>query len=270
MRASFEPYWPKLLAYEGGFSDDPHDPGNWTGGRVGSGRLLGTKYGIAAIAYPNENIPAMTPERAKALYLRDYAAKIRFDDLPVGVDVATLDPAINSGPSRAAKWLQDAVGATADGIVGAETVAAARRRNPAETIRAICARRLGFLRALATFARYGVGWTRRVTDIEAFATRLYLQSSLNADETASRLEAEAANADTKKRNAQNNTVASGTATAGSGAGATVAPDTRTLAIGLAIACAIAVAYFAYRAYVNSLRATSHRASAAAVLSEDSP
>jgi hypothetical protein len=39
------------IAHEGGYSNDPDDPGNWTGGKVGVGRLLGTKFGIAAKGY---------------------------------------------------------------------------------------------------------------------------------------------------------------------------------------------------------------------------
>ena len=42
----------ETLAYEGGYSANPKDPGNWTGGKVGVGKLLGTKSGIAAASYP--------------------------------------------------------------------------------------------------------------------------------------------------------------------------------------------------------------------------
>ena len=42
----------ETLAHEGGYSSNPKDPGNWTGGKVGAGKLLGTQKGIAAASYP--------------------------------------------------------------------------------------------------------------------------------------------------------------------------------------------------------------------------
>ena len=44
----FDEVFARLIGHEGGYSADPKDPGNWTGGRPGVGKLLGTKYGIAA------------------------------------------------------------------------------------------------------------------------------------------------------------------------------------------------------------------------------
>ena len=40
-----------VVASEGGFTDNPADPGNWTSGRVGSGICRGTKFGISAAAH---------------------------------------------------------------------------------------------------------------------------------------------------------------------------------------------------------------------------
>ncbi len=52
-RASVLPF---TLHQEGGLSLDPKDPGNWTGGKVGLGKLLGTKYGIAAASHPGLDV----------------------------------------------------------------------------------------------------------------------------------------------------------------------------------------------------------------------
>ncbi|MFC0406768.1 hypothetical protein [Roseomonas elaeocarpi] len=41
-----------LKVNERGLSMVSTDPGNWTGGQVGKGKLKGTKYGIAAASYP--------------------------------------------------------------------------------------------------------------------------------------------------------------------------------------------------------------------------
>lgn len=45
---TFEEAFDRLIGHEGGYSDDPTDNGNWTGGKRGAGLLKGTKYGIGA------------------------------------------------------------------------------------------------------------------------------------------------------------------------------------------------------------------------------
>lgn len=116
------------LNCEGGFQCDPADDGNWTGGRVGKGKLVGTSHGISAAAYPNEDIVNMTQERAEYLYKRDYWDKCKCDYLPDCLSVAVFDFAINSGTDRAIKYLQKAItGITVDGIIGNQTIGAANR-----------------------------------------------------------------------------------------------------------------------------------------------
>lgn len=57
---------------EGGYQNNREDPGNWTGGEVGSGQLKGTKYGISAASYPTIDIVNLTESQAKNIYYRDY------------------------------------------------------------------------------------------------------------------------------------------------------------------------------------------------------
>ena len=68
---------------------------------------------------------ALTPALVGPLYKRKYWDKVAGDLLPSGLDYAVFDAAINSGPGRAAKWLQELVGVTADGAIGPGTLAAA-------------------------------------------------------------------------------------------------------------------------------------------------
>lgn len=53
------------LKYERGYSNDPNDRGNWTGHNVGVGILKGTKYGIAAHAYPRLDIKKSNVRRSE-------------------------------------------------------------------------------------------------------------------------------------------------------------------------------------------------------------
>jgi len=80
-----------------------------------------------------------------------------------------FDAAVNSGPSRGAKWLQAALGVAADGVVGPKTLAAAGRADPAWAIRMACDLRLHFLLGLSTWPTFGKGWQRRVDNVQRHA-----------------------------------------------------------------------------------------------------
>lgn len=146
-----------IFQQEGGFTADPKDPGNWTGGAVGSGVLLGTKFGVAANSHPSLDIEHLTREQASAIYKAEYWDAIGGDRLRPGEDLAVMDPAVNSGPAKALSWWRAAGGAAAD----AETV-----------IHKISANRLSFLHALGSWSRFGGAWGRRVAACEALAIQM--------------------------------------------------------------------------------------------------
>ena len=97
------------------------------------------------------------------------------DNLPYGLDLVTMDGAVNSGPSRGVRWMQKGVGAKADGKVGPITIEKARAAGP-EGITAACAARMGFLQGLRTWGTFGRGWSRRVASVEAVGLRMYLRA----------------------------------------------------------------------------------------------
>lgn len=161
-----------IFGSEGAFTDNRADPGNWTGGKVGVGSLHGTKYGIAANTYPDLDIKNLTLADATEIYRRDYASKIRFDDLPAGVDYATLDYAVNSGPQKAAMDLQHVAGVDSDGQIGPKTLAAVKAIDPTIAINNLCDRRLAFLKRLRTWMKFGKGWSRRIATVRSEALRM--------------------------------------------------------------------------------------------------
>jgi lysozyme family protein len=156
-RANFESCLAHVLRFEGGYVNHPRDPGGET------------NFGISKRAYPNENIRGMTRERAGYLYRRDYWNKVRGDDLPDGLDLVAFDGAVNSGVSRGARWLQEALRVTADGQVGPVTIAAAHQAFAGVVIDTACNRRLAFLRGLSTWGTFGTGWGRRVESVREAA-----------------------------------------------------------------------------------------------------
>lgn len=146
----FEQCFERLIGHEGGYVFDARDPGGET------------KYGISKRAYPQIDIKALTLIHAQAIYRRDYWDKCRCGELPEGVAFDVFDAAVNSGPAQAARWLQGAVGAQADGIIGPATLAAVRKL-PASTVRArLSGVRLDFMTNLPTWPAFGKGWARRI------------------------------------------------------------------------------------------------------------
>ena len=163
-----------VIGEEGGYTANPADPGNWTGGRVGAGRCIGTKYGIAGASYPHLDIPGLVIGEAKAIYKADYWDRIRGDELPPAVALLVFDAAINSGPARAVFWLQQALRVKVDGQIGPITLGAARRSaGQGDAILAeYQSQRLLFLTNLPTWRTFAPGWSRRVFTIQFEAMRV--------------------------------------------------------------------------------------------------
>jgi lysozyme family protein len=119
---AFEQIFAIVVGEEGGLTTNPADPGNWSGGAVGSGVCRGSKFGISAAAYPSVDIAALTVEEARAIYQRDYWQRVGADQVPAPLALLLFDAAVNNGVGRAVRWLQTAVGVTADGTFGPETL----------------------------------------------------------------------------------------------------------------------------------------------------
>src|ERR1700730_9450077 len=81
-----------------------------------------TKYGIDKAAHPDVDIRNLTEEGAKEIYYRDYYLASGADRFPDGIAEIVFDISVNNGKGRAIKILQEAVGATADGVLGPETI----------------------------------------------------------------------------------------------------------------------------------------------------
>lgn len=154
-----------VATHEGGFQADPRDPGNWSGGGIGKGECRGTNWGISARAYPDVDIRALTREQAAALYKRDYWDKVRGDDLPPALALLVYDAAVNCGPGRAARWLQQALGATQDGVIGPLTLGAVERfaGRGADLCAEYMKLRWLFHIGLPTWRTFGRGWAARLS-----------------------------------------------------------------------------------------------------------
>lgn len=148
---NFDDAFEALIGHEGGYVNHPADPGGET------------KYGITKRTYPHLNIAALTLEQAKVIYKRDFWNKAGCDALPGGLAFDVFDTAVNSGVSRAATFLQLALGVDADGKVGPVTRAAiVAEPNKAALQARFNGERLQFMTDLDTWSTFGKGWARRV------------------------------------------------------------------------------------------------------------
>ncbi len=149
------------LNQEGGFSDDPHDPG----GATMDGITLAEFQAWFGHDQTVADLQAITPEQLHQIYMESYWVQVRGGDLPAGVDLSLFDMGVNAGPHRSIMILQAALGVTVDGIIGPHTVIAVNAIATEALIPALLkklAKGQGdFYRSLATYRYFGKGWIAR-------------------------------------------------------------------------------------------------------------
>jgi len=149
-----------ILVHEGGYVNHPDDPGG------------ATNMGVIQRTYDvwrdrkglkRQTVRNITKEEVVAIYKDQYWDKVWGDHLPNGLDYSLYDFAINSGPTRAIKFIQRLVGVKEDGVMGNVTFGAIRSKNNIEQlIIDLNFARWAWLKRLRHFKTFGRGWTRRV------------------------------------------------------------------------------------------------------------
>jgi lysozyme family protein len=168
MKENFDTALKAILHHEGGFVNHPKDPGGMT--NLGVTKRVWEEW--VGHEVDEKAMRGLTPEIVGPMYKAKYWDKVRGDDLPAGVDYAVFDAAINSGPGRAAKWLQTVVGAVPDGAIGAGTLAKVTAMEPNAIIEKYQDTRLAFMQSLPTWDTFGKGWGRRVTEVKEAAVKM--------------------------------------------------------------------------------------------------
>ena len=166
MNSNFDKCLKMLLVHEGGYVNNPADPGGET--NLGVTKRVWQEWVGHDVS--EKEMRNLTPLMVSPLYKRKYWDACHADELISGLDYAVFDVAVNSGVGRAIKLLQSCVGATPDGGYGSITAALvqkAQQEDPARLIELYCAKRLEFLESLKTFATFGKGWSRRVNEVKA-------------------------------------------------------------------------------------------------------
>ena len=162
MRTTYPEALRFTLQWEGGWSDHPADPGGATMRGVTIGR-----YGeFLGRDVTKEELRAIPDDHVEAIYHQGYWQPLRCDHLPKGLDMAVFDFGVNSGPKRAAQYLQRLVGATDDGVIGPRTLDALEiehgRVGGKELVLRYNRARRDYVRRLKTFKVFGPGWINRI------------------------------------------------------------------------------------------------------------
>jgi lysozyme family protein len=145
-----------------GYSVDPNDAGGET------------KYGVAKNANPDIDVTNLVWTDAQTVYWNRYWLAEKCDQLPGRIGALLFDCSVNPGPGVAPKFLQRALGVTADGVIGPATLAAANQADPIALCNSMTQQRTAYYEAVvdahAEDQEYLAGWLRRVNEMNAFVT----------------------------------------------------------------------------------------------------
>jgi HK97 family phage portal protein len=158
---------PMLLGIPGDntFADDPYDPGGPTNRGITVAAFAHhkgvepTADNVGALKAELKQLPVETAHR---IYRSRYWLAAACPRLPAPLALFHFDAAVNHGVDGAARMLQQAVGASVDGEIGAATLAAIAARPIRHTLGAYAEIRRQRYRSLGHFWRFGKGWLRRV------------------------------------------------------------------------------------------------------------
>ena len=152
--SNFDKAFDLLIGNEGGYVNNPKDPGGETNWGI-------TKTVAAANGYAGD-MRTMPKETAKGIYKKMYWDKLQCDQFPFVVAFQLFDAGVNHGNSQAVKFLQRALSVVDDGVIGAKTIAAVSKLEDLQIVLLFNVERINFYTNLKTFSTFGKGWIRRV------------------------------------------------------------------------------------------------------------
>ena len=171
----FERALTHVLEMEGGWSNDPYDPG----GPTNRGITLAVYAAYRGVELTDFNkgtllreLKKLTVADVRPIYYKRYWVPSRAADLPPPLALMHFDAAVNHGVGNAARMLQRSLGVTVDGIIGPQTLAAANSQRVEDVINKYADIRRARYRSLGHFWRFGRGWLRRVDRTLAASRRL--------------------------------------------------------------------------------------------------
>jgi len=142
-----------VLIDEGGYSNDPEDPGGET------------KYGIDKRTHPSLDIKNLTQSDAIDIYYKEWWQFYRLDLFPGAIGSKMLNVGVNTGMKQAVLFLQRAVGVNDDGVIGPVTRGAVNKADIGVTLESVREQQKQFYRNLVAakprLSKFLNGWLAR-------------------------------------------------------------------------------------------------------------
>ena len=172
MQNNFQKCLDLVLKSEGGWVDGDKigDPGGET--NLGVTKKVWEEW----VGHEVKTMKGLTPADVAPMYQAKYWMACYANQLPVGVDYMAFDAAVNMGPGRAVKLLQEAMGCVPDGVIGPRTMQLIAQKDPQDVVNAYSNRKTSFYESLPTFATFGKGWLKRVEDVKFNALNMIGES----------------------------------------------------------------------------------------------
>lgn len=189
MTVKFEQCFNHAMIYEVGAFWNPKDPEVIAGlcstkdqkrkvGYVNIPQDAGgeTKFGVALNANPGLNIKTLTLSEAMVVYEKKYWNTISCEQMPLAISLWLFDCGVNHGTRRAAKFLQTALGVTADGQIGPGTLGALAKADQKALLSKLKTIRQNFYESIVqnkpSQKMFLAGWTRRNNEVTDFSLSL--------------------------------------------------------------------------------------------------
>lgn len=151
----------RLMDHEGGYVNHPSDPGGET--------MYGVTKRVAQAHGYWGDMRRLPKSLAKKITEQSYYKAVKGDQLDRLIAWQLTDAAYNHGKRQAVKFLQRAVGASDDGLIGPRTLAAVAAMDKNDVVLLFNAERIEFYTRLRTWHTFGRGWARRVAGNLRFA-----------------------------------------------------------------------------------------------------
>lgn len=242
-----ETNYPRCLANtlneEGGWTNDPRDPGGPT--MYGIIQREYTKYRREKGLY-DQSVRYISQQELQDIYRGNYWAPVVGPLWPKGSDQIVFDIAVNAGLGRANRIMAYALRTNELDY----TKLAARATSFTDRVGIVqraCDRRASFYRGLRTFGVFGRGWLARNARMEAIGVRMALEAD-NVRDVAGQLRQDGKAAAQKSKRAGQGAAGTGTGTAAGGASATQLDVSSWdwsswLLVGLSVAAAVALVIY---------------------------
>lgn len=163
MKDNFQSSLASVLISEGGYVNNPRDPGG------------ATNYGITQHEYDHwraeqglqlRPVKFINTYEISTIYRTDYWGPAHCDELPSGLDYCIFDFGVNASPGRAIRFLQQVSGAKVDGLFGPSTVQFVIHSDTSKLIEDYTTARLAYYKRLPTYDEFGHGWDNRAKAVE--------------------------------------------------------------------------------------------------------